>query len=151
MRLCAYVALLCGACYPDEDDIERFVGTWLYETDASETSDCNEGGAATSLPLTGTFEIVAGSQSDLLTGMTTSCPIALALFDRTAIAKEGQTCEVGAPTNATITIEGATYALGPSDGMLSFRTAVATTLATGTCRTTSSGSAIRIEGRSQAI
>jgi hypothetical protein len=144
VRLCAYVALLCAACYPDEDDIERFVGTWLYESDATETSDCNEGGEATSVELSGTFEIVAGAQSDLLTGMATNCPIALMLFDRTAIAKEGQICELGAPVNATVAIEGATYALGPSDGMLTFRTALATTLPSGACRTTSSGSAIRI-------
>ncbi len=120
-----------------------FIATWEYGPDSQLTTSCNEGGGETRLELSGTFEIVAGARSDLLTGMTNDCPIALTLFDRTAIALQGQRCDVG-PPNARVTIEGATFALGESDATLTFRTFTETTTdGVGACTTSTMGSAVK--------
>lgn len=144
VRLLACAVLAGAGCYPDNTAAERFYGTWLYAHDATQTSDCTETGVEMTVELEGTFEIVAGTQSDLLTGMSSACSIQLDVFDRLAMSYAGQTCDAGAPDHATIVIDLSTFMLGDTDAVLMFSTATSTVLPERTCRTKSTGSATKV-------
>ena len=100
MRAICLAFLLC-ACGGDDGGNERaaeFIGTWMWSAGATITVDCDNDAGDSNEAETGTFEIQAGTSSDLVivpdpSGSMASCPpVRYDVSGDTATAQAGQGC-----------------------------------------------------------
>jgi len=127
-----------------DDPADKFIGTWTYNANSTTALDCQNNALDTTITETGTFQIAAGTSSDLIDvpdADDTCPPTRYDVNGNVATIQSGQTCMETKMTNggATYMINAAlntgTYTLS-GDGMMVNGTSTAGLTFTGAIATT---------------
>jgi hypothetical protein len=152
-RLC-WVALFVSAACGGDDRTSEFIGTWMYLAGSTGTLDCADNQLDMTNTLTGTFQLAAGTSSDLVevSDPGSACPpIRLDVSDGTASAQSGQSCtEMDSGITAMTTVNSYTVTLDSAGTKATFTGQAALTLtgaAMTTCTVMSTGSAMKVAAR----
>jgi len=82
----ALLAMTMAACGDGTNDADAFIGTWTYNAGSVNNTDCPDNQFDSVDPQTGSFQVTAGIDSDLIVvGGTITCSVTTTL----AVTKAG--------------------------------------------------------------
>ena len=121
-RLAGLVFVLGLAACGTDSSADAFIGTWQYNAGSTATRDCPDNTLDLTTPLSGSFQLAAGTMSDLIEVPSSGDQCPAQKFDvkgKTATIVPGQTCmytdnTVSPPIMVSIAFATGTYTMSGS-------------------------------------
>jgi hypothetical protein len=154
MKRLSGLLIVLAACGGSDDRVDDFVGTWTYQAGGTSNIDCDNNALDMMEVLSGSFQLAAGTSSDLIQvpDANDACqPVRLDVSGGTANAQTGQSCMATVQTvTVTTTVNQYTLTLDSAGTTITLQgraSAVFSGAATATCTATLAGSATKTGAR----